>query len=615
MGILLFFMGVKYGIGWVKENAYLRVAKVFAMLVLAVGVVAIMVAQPLRVTGEYTPYSIRGGTGEKGSTGVHFAYATNWSFAPEEMFTFLMPRFFGGTSNERYTGNAVPEFRGKRIPGYWGSMPFSGNTEYLGVVAIILAAIGFYALRKQGVVWALVLLIVFSLFLSFGRHFPAFYRLFFQYMPVFNKFRAPVMILVLVMFSICVMAAYGLDALMQVEKTRRQELQRVVLWIFGILFLVSLVPFLLKGAFSFERPGEAGEYGRAMEYIRVARYEMMRGSALRLMLFTLLVCGLIWGYLRRFWPQKSLLAAGVVVLLLIDLLSVGNWLFDKDKLLIVEDLERTRFSLSDTDRFLLQDEENFRIFPVGELFDSNDWSYYHQSISGYDPAKLRIVQDIIESCLYRGWDPNVPINWNVVDMLNAKYVIAKGAISSSHLQQVFTDKRKQYFVYRNLTVLPRTFFVGHYEVIPERKDRLVRLNDKAFDPGKTAILEFDPRLNIAAPDSNAMANIALFEPDRIALHVQNRHNSLMVLSEVYYPKGWRAYVDGEETEVFKTNHLLRSIFVPGGAHDIEFRFRPTSYFRNAKISQYSTYILYLLLLMDLGIRFARKRKHDAQGTV
>jgi hypothetical protein len=606
-GILLFFVGVNYGIGWLREKEYLRIVKSVTMIFVAVGVVFMMVAQPLRVTKEYTPYSIRGGTGEQGSTGLDVDYATRWSFAPREVFSLLMPRFFGGTSGERYTGDAVPAFKGKRIPGYWGDAPFTGSTDYLGVVAVILAAIGICAYRKIGLVLTLALLMVFSLLLSFGRHFPAFYGIFFEYMPAFNKFRVPSMILVLIMFSISIIAAYALNSLMQAEKSRTRELQIITLWICGFLLIIGLVPFLFKGAFSFEKPGEAEQYGRTLEYLRAARYDMMKTDAIRLMLFAVGTCGLIWGYLRRFWPQKSVLAAGIIALALIDFISVGNRFLDKDHLANTQELERTYFAKTDADRFLLNDQEHFRIFPVGELFNTNNWSYYHQSISGYDPAKLRVTQDVIESCLYKGWNPRLPINWNVVNMLNVKYLIAKGTLPDSHLQLVYTDKREQYLIYRNLGMLPRAFFVGDVEVIPEKKDRLARLNDPRFDPGKTAILEFDPTIQITAPDSSASAKVVLFEPDRIVVEAQNQHSGLMVLSEIYYPKGWRATVDGNETKIFKTSHILRSVWVPGGKHKIEFSFHPATYFRNARISRYATWMVYLLLLVELGRRFGPTR--------
>ncbi|MCK4827328.1 YfhO family protein, partial [bacterium] len=133
------------------------------------------------------------------------------------------------------------------------------------------------------------------------------------------------------------------------------------------------------------------------------------------------------------------------------------------------------------------------------------------------------------------------------------------------------------------------------------------LNDQRFDPAKTAILEFDPNLPVTASDSSASAKVVLFEPDRIVIEAQNQHGSLMVLSEIYYPKGWGATVDGNETEIFKTNHILRSVWVPGGKHEIEFSFRPATYFRNARISRYATWMVYLLLLVELGRRFGPTR--------
>jgi len=605
-GVLMFFVGMRYMIDWVMRREFLNLGKVAIMLVVAVGVVAMTVAQPLLSTKEYTPYSIRGGTGEEGSTGLSLSYATSWSFSPREMFTLVMPRFLGGTSSELYTGDSVPALKGRIIPGYWGDMPFSGNTEYLGIVVLILTVIGLYGYRKNGLIISLGLLIIFSFLLSLGRHLPAFYGIFFKYMPAFNKFRCPSMILVLVMFSTSVISAFGVNWLVQAGKDDRKGTLETILWTCGILLLIGLVPFLFKGMFSFERAGEAQRYGGALEYLKTARYDLMKGDALRLIFLALLTCGLIWSYLKWLVNRKIVLILGVPILLLADLISVGNRFLTKDHLAKTAKLERVQFTKPGVDHLLMKDKGVFRIFPVGELFGSNEWSYHYQSIGGYDAAKLRVTQDVIESCLYKGWNPDIPVNWNVVNMLNAKYVIARGTIPEKHLTLVYEDKRQGYFLYRNQSVLPRAFFVGSYEIIPERQKRLTRLNNPGFHPGETAILEFDPKLDISPPDPGAAVEIISSKPDQVSLKVQNQNNSLLVLSEIYYPKGWHAYIDNRETEIFKTNHLLRSIFVPAGIHRIEFQFRPESYFLGVRLSRYSTWVIYLLLLVVLGRRVLLK---------
>lgn len=608
-GLLLLAVGVRYGIAWLRQGAYLRILTTVAMILGAVGLLLLMVAQPLWVTREYTPYSIRGGTGEAGSTGLDFDYATGWSFSPREMLTLVMPRFFGGTSSERYSGAAVPPeimaryFRDGRIPGYWGDMPFSGNTEYLGVVALILAALGLYAHRRNGLLLALAILAAFSLLLSFGRHFPALYSLFFQHMPVFSKFRVPSMILVLMMFIVSLLAAFGMASLLHTDRSRFPALGRAVLWIGGGLVLIGLIPLLFGGAFSFQRPGEPGRYGRLLPYLEAARRDMMRADALRLILLAGASCGLIWTYLRGWWSSRLIVSVCFFLLVLVDLISVGSGFLTPDRLADPKALEQTHFAQSGVDRFLLSDKGVHRILPVGELFNSNDWGYYHQPVSGYDPAKLRVTQDVIESCLYKGWDPRAPINWNVANMLNAKYVIAAGAISSPHLGLAYADESSHVMVYRNLTALPRAFFVADYEVIPQRKDRLARLNDRAFNPASTAILEFDPGLTLAKPDSAAAADVVLFEPDRVVLETRNPQAGLLVLSEIYYPKGWRALVDGSDVPIYKTNHLLRSVWVPEGEHAVEFRFEPATFFRSERISRYAMWAVYLLFLAELARRF------------
>ncbi|KPJ58073.1 MAG: hypothetical protein AMJ46_14730 [Latescibacteria bacterium DG_63] len=189
-------------------------------------------------------------------------------------------------------------------------------------------------------------------------------------------------------------------------------------------------------------------------------------------------------------------------------------------------------------------------------------------------------------------------------MLNVKYLIAMGVINDAHLELVYTDARKGHFVHRNVGALPRAFFVDGYEVIPEREDRLRRLNDSNFDPSRSAILEFDPKLEVTALDANAKARVMGFEPDLLVVEAENPHQGLMVVSEIYYPKGWRAYIDGVETQIFKTNHLLRSIWVPSGHHKVEFRFEPATYFRAVAVSRYAALVVYVVFLAELARQVA-----------
>ena len=197
---------------------------------------------------EYSKSSIRGGTGEKDSSGLSMDYATSWSLHPGEMFNFLMPRFYGGDSSERYQGTDVPRLKGQTIPGYWGHMPFTSSTDYLGVVTLFLAALALFFQRQQRRTIILGLLVIFSLLLAFGRHFPFLYKVFFNYMPFFDKFRIPTMIVIIVHFSIAMLAGIGFDYIIRLFDNK-ESLQKIVKGtsiLFFVFVAIGLVPFLLK---------------------------------------------------------------------------------------------------------------------------------------------------------------------------------------------------------------------------------------------------------------------------------------------------------------------------------------------------------------------------------
>jgi len=608
--LILFFVGVAWVVRKVKEREYRVILKRVGLFLLAVVFSLVMSLQALWPAYEYTPASIRGGTGEKGSTGLDYDYATSWSFSPRELIKLVIPNAFGGASGQVYTGDDVPQLKGRTIPGYWGDMPFTEGGDYVGILTFILAVIGIvYGFRqKDRIVITLSVFIVFAFFLSFGRHFPPLYNFFFRAVPMFNKFRVPSMILTAIYFSLACLAGFGFKVLWDVSSENRKKLIPIVVGVAVFLTILALVPYLFKGAFSFEKAGDAARYRpQVLDLIKDARYDLMKQDAMRLLIFAVLGCAGIWIYLKK-WMGKYALSIALGALLLIDLLPIDNRFLKN--LGSIEQIERSYFAKTQTNTFLLSDQTLYRVFPLEQnVFTNNDWSYYHQSIGGYSPAKLRIYQDIIESCIYRGWDSKIPINWNIVNMLNTKYVIAPGKLSQPNLELVHTDRAKNYFTYKNNAMLPRAFFVGRYEVMPDRVERLERLNDPQFDPSVTAILEREPNFAVEKPTASE-ADVTLYQPNRIELDVRTDKNSLLVLSEIYYPHGWRATVDGKETEIFKTNHILRSVYVPEGRHRVVFTFSPRSYTYSSLVSGILNGVVYLGLFV-MGILWGLQRRKKA----
>ncbi len=609
--LLLVIFGVYHFATYLSQKDWSGIGKRTAFLTGALILAAGIASFPTLMVHEYTAYSIRGDSGgTTASNGADYNYATGWSLHPSEIMTFFIPRFYGGTSSELYEGDAVPQLKGQTIPGYWGHKLFTSSTDYIGVVSLIFAAFAFMLAWKNKTVMLLGFTIVLSLFVAFGKYVPFVYDLFYNFMPFFNKFRVPSMILVLVQFSVAILAGIGFDRLLNhaKEKLSPTVLQKSLLILLGLFLFIGIIPFLFKSEFSLARPEDAARMqANVLALVKEARYDLMKQDALRMLLFVAAVFATVFAFMKE-KLSKPVFVTGIVLLLIIDL-----WGVDKRylKTLVKPAQIDQHFAATPTDNFLLKDKSRYRIFPVGQLYSDSRWSYRHESIGGYHPAKLRLIQDIIESALYKGTasgfqnNPGLPINWNIVDMLNAKYILAPGRIQHPNLEQMFVDNQTNIVTYKNNACLPRIFAVGNVEIIADRQKRFARLNDPTFKPDSVAILEKPLSAPIAFPATWKSA-ITRYEPNIIEIDAETDQQTLMVLSEIYYPAGWHASVDGKPTEILKTDHALRSIVLPKGKHHVVFELKPATYITSLWMQGVSSAIVYLILILAL-IHYFRKR--------
>ncbi len=521
---------------------------------------------------EYSQFSMRGG-GTAGATGgLAWDYATNWSWHPQELITLLIPGFFGMSS-----------------PIYWGTMPLSNAPIYIGVVAVFLSVIALaYRRTRLVILFAILALLVFLI--SFGKHFPVLYQLMFDYLPFFNKFRAPSMILQVLPFIGAFLAGVGMDYLLERDKiTIAERLSRTLLIIAavfaGILMLLALAKTSLFQSLSGSMLARENElqiyrqsYGaqapQIMAQLKEMRFDMLWKDLVKFVILAAVTLGLVSFYLKR-KVSLTLFAAGILLITAVDLIIViqkGNYISPKPANLLEQ-----KFVPDASTAFLKQQPGLFRIFPLGELFMDNSYAYHGlQSIGGYSPAKLKIYQTLLDSCLYRGPDPAFPLNMNVVNMLNAEYLLAQGRLPDDRFTLVNVDDAKQTLTYRNPSALPRAFFVRGVTYAANQTEVFRTLNSASFNAGTTAVLEGVSSLPVGSPDS-ASAEVTEFKSRHITVKAYASKPALMVLSEVYYPAGWKAYVDGVETEIFRTNSILRSVLVPAGTHEVVFDFDPPVY--------------------------------------
>jgi hypothetical protein len=596
------------------EKKYIAFAKSAAMVIGAVIIGITMSSQPLFLAKEYIPYSKRGKTTidlqkpietvdtKSTSDGVQIEYATQWSTHPSEMLTWFIPRFYGGMSAEKYTGNDATQLKGRLIPGYWGHMPFTQSYEYMGVISLILAFIGIIASRKKPFIMSLLIISCFFILLSFGRHFLMFYSIFYDYFPFFNKFRVPVMSVTVTSFIVSILAAYGLKYLSEQPILQTLKENKNLLYITGGFLALGVIVLLSSQGFSYTFARDNYD-PRILEVIKTARKELLAQDIIRYFILVVLGAGAIFAYLFR-KISFNLMMLALTILILFDLIDVQNRY--QNKYADIKKIERQYFAKSQTDNFLLADKEVFRIFPTGRSFGDNRWAYYHQTIGGYSAIKMYTIEEMIENNLYKGWDKNFPVNFNVLKILNAKYLITSQKIQHEKLSLVLEDAKSKSFTYLYNERLPRSFFIGETKVISDEYERLREINKKEFNPTITAILEEPLAEDIERPDSS-WSIVKFYDPNEILFEVYTDKKTLLVISEMFYPPGWKILVDNQAVDkIYKTNHAILSFVIPSGKHEIRMSFDPDSYSNNIKISFASAGILYIIVIFSLIMMFKDK---------
>jgi len=617
-GLLIFAIGVYPFLKLLFDKNNNQFVKSTSLLVGSLVLAVLMGAQPLFLANEYLPYSKRGKTtidlnnkqkqtSVKEQDGVDIQYATQWSTAPSEMMTWFLPRFYGGMSQEKYTGNDVPQLKNRDVPGYWGEMPFTQSYEYMGVIGLLLAFIGVWTHRKNKMIISLLIFSGFLILLSFGRHFLSFYSLFYDYVPYFNKFRAPVMSVTVTFFIVAVFAAYGLKYLYELAADNFDfKKYQSLLYIMGAFIALGVILWISGQSMSFTKLGENYK-GQDLLLIKQIRQHFYFTDLTRYFLLVVVAAGIIYAYLKK---KINFTILGIILgsIILFDLITIQQRM-DK-KYIDMEKVEKTYFRQTDTDKFLESDKEIFRIMPPPNSMGDNRWAYYHQTIGGYSPVKMYTIEEIIENNIFNGWDKNLPINWNILKILNVKYVVLQQQIYNNNLALVHSNPNDKLFTYKFNGSLPRGFFIGNTKIVTDEYERVALLNQASFNPDSLALVEEEITESITFPDSS-LSTVTEFTPNKVVFDVYTDKQSLFVISELFYPPGWKIFMDGTRIEkIYKTDHAIMSVIVPAGKHEIVLAFEPDSYFCDIKISYASLSILYLVIAFSL-VQWFRTRKSDA----
>ena len=630
--IIALFMSGYYLISWIKLKDF---KAIYTTLVagLVAAILGLAVNAPILVsTYEYGKASIRGGSAlvtkesKTSATGLNSDYALSYSMFKTEPLVLMFPHLYGASSDPNLVDPAQskaieqlqqmqPELA-QNLQGflqfYWGGIGFTAGPPYIGIVICLLAFIGFSNQNNPHRIWigATILL---SCLLAAGSYLKGFNVFILDYIPFYNKFRAPSMIMVVPTLLMGIMALYGADALSKETSlkgfTERYKiglglLIAVFVLVLGIYFssdfkneedIQKLASWNEMVTTQIQDPVQRTAYltpaNEIMSAVVADRKSMLEGDLVKAFLYLLLIGILVFLVVKKIINQ-SIFFIAIGLLALIDLFQI-NLKYLKAENFIEQTDNEAAFNLTPLDIALKKDTGFYRVldlrYGIPNSFNGGALvAYHHRTVGGYNPAKLSIYQDLIENQWYK-----FPNCLPTLNMMNTKYIIT-GDLAKDTLP--------------NKDALGNAWFVKgiHFEKGPAGV--MKKLDN--FNPKDTAIIEEKDKISsLNQIDFDSSASIALTRNDNDDVYYTSNSNKdqFAVFSEVYYNLGWKAYIDNIETPIVKTNYVLKGLVVPKGKHEIHFSFRPSSIDTSKKASGVASILLWLLIAFT-GYKWFQKNK-------
>ncbi len=582
----------------------------------------------LWTTYEYGKYTIRGATElkqevKKHSGGLDPAYAYAWSYGKAETFTLLIPNFMGGASNQELSVNSAlyKEAKGKmenpreiiqNAPTYWGEMPFTSGPAYAGAIICFLFVLGLFIVKGPEKWWLLGATIL-SILLSWGSNLQWFSDLFFNNFPLYNKFRSVSSILVIAGLTMPLLGFLAIKEIMKKEFDK-VKLIKPVLYSLAIVGGLAFMFFAIPNAFfkfTTTNDSQYMAYGYPEWFFNALyqdRASLLRWDSFRSLVLILLAALIIWLFLKS-KIKNAILISGLAVLILFDMWGVAKRYLN-DNSFVKKNIGQNEFVKSAADEIILKDNsKEYRVLNLNNPFNEVNTSYFHKSIGGYHGAKLKRYQELFDSCITTdinrlvGVLSNKPTdslinialkNCKTINMLDAKYIIYNPA----------TPPLLNTHAYGN------AWFVDGYKLVDNANSELSSV--KSTSVWQTAIIDkkYEDLVKNFKYSKDSIASIKLidYKPDYLTYQSKSNKEQLTVFSEIYYDKGWNAYIDGIKTPHFRADYVLRAMIIPAGDHKIEFKFEPNSYFMGQKIALYSSIFVVLLLLAIAGFEIYRNNK-------
>ena len=576
----------------IKKRKKLNISFItLGLMIISLILSLLMVSDPYYEVYKFQSESNRGSPSVLDKTnetkkGTKWDYATQWSFHPAETVSLIFPYYFG-LQNFSVKDRSDPKKFMKQAS-YWGYMPFTQSTHYLGLLIVVFS---FYSLwffikhklldRKEIILWFIAFAIVIA---GFGSHFSIIYKPLFYFAPFFSKFRVPSMIYMMLSLVLPMLAAMSLDKMINQENKR--DIFSDSLQLISIFIGLSLVLLLFgESILSFSSSGDA-RFPQYLDIVKNIRVNLFNKGLILALFISAVTLTSIWLYSEKL-VSKDMLAFALIGILILDLWIVNNEFLS----LKPSKSMANQFYKNKEISFIKNDSSRFRVFPADEI-NTNKFGYWNiESIGGYRAVKLRNYQDLMDIGGFRRPE--------ILNMLNVKYLVTRKKVKNSSFKQILGINN----LYENLDYLPRAWFVGNINNVDDQESSLSKVMDISFRPKNTAVV-----INYNGPKLSgsygSQINFETYSPNNISLNCQNDGGALLVLSEIYYQPGWKCKIDGEITPIYQTNHVLRSVYVPDGSHSIEFYY-DSSEWRMARIISRGSFFS---IVIFLGIILFRENK-------
>lgn len=607
--VILFFVGAYFEKAW-RTKTLPQFFKASAVLIVAALVGIAANVSNLYHTYAYSKETMRGKselvqTGDAAkqtSSGLDRDYITQWSYGIDETLTLLVPNFKGGASaalsqSETAMSKANPMYSSLygSLTQYFGTQPMTSGPVYVGAFVLFLFVLGCFIV-KGPLKWALTGATFFSIVLSWGKNFMPLTDFFIDYVPLYNKFRAVSSILVIAEFTIPLLAIFALKRLLEEPEILKQEKKPLgisLLLTAGIALLLAVAPGSIGSGYVPAQEAQmlqnavnqqmipANELSGILANLGEMRAELVSSDALRSFIIIGIGCSLLWLYASG-KLRSSLTIAGITILCLADMWGV-NKRYLNDAQFVPHSIRTETFTKTNTDELILQDTSlDYRVLNFAtSTFDDNNTSYWHKSVGGYHPAKLRRYQEMIEhhispemQAAYKaiatagGEMDSVDANkFRVLNMLNTKDFIFPAG------------QQRQTVPILNPHAYGNAWFVNKVQYVNNANEEIDALD--SIIPTETAVVDarFKDVLKGTTEsykDSLSSIRLTSYAPNRLTYETNNAQDGIAVFSEIYYPDGWHVTIDGQPAELARADYILRTMYVPAGQHTIEMRFDPTS---------------------------------------